>query len=437
MIQKPLTFVGTSDVSGRLRGKSFPTDQLNRRIKTGVGWTPTNVMITCFDSIANGPYGSFGDLVLVPDDTTRVQLDYQDNSATEDFMIGNICHLNGTPWACCTRSILQQALDTLYTQHGIIIKGAFEHEFQLKNPDTNIAGGFTYRDFRRHNTFGKALVQALENAGIRCDSFMKEYGPQQFEIPVAPSTGVNIADTATILREITYGTAERFDNTATFTPIWDPENVGNGVHIHMSFLDTDNTPITYEANDPHGMSPVTAQFIAGVLKYLPAIVAFTAPSRISYERLTPHRWSAAYNNLGYQDREAAVRICPVNSMSVEKTAAQYNFEYRAADSSASPYLALSAVVIAGTLGITQKLARPNPTEIDLSEISSEKLAQMGYQRLPKTLTEALQIMNNTPEIVNAFGQQFCQVYTHHKRGELAFLESKNPEQIYDIYAQVY
>ncbi|MGB5869031.1 MAG: glutamine synthetase, partial [Albidovulum sp.] len=57
-----LVFVGTSDLAGILRGKSFPVADWGKRQKRGVGWTPTNVQITCFDTISDSPFGSFGDL---------------------------------------------------------------------------------------------------------------------------------------------------------------------------------------------------------------------------------------------------------------------------------------------------------------------------------------------------------------------------------------
>ena len=59
-----MTFVGTSDIAGILRGKSFPPGEWDKRARRGVGWTPTNVQITCFDSISESPFGSFGDLAL-------------------------------------------------------------------------------------------------------------------------------------------------------------------------------------------------------------------------------------------------------------------------------------------------------------------------------------------------------------------------------------
>ena len=170
---------------------------------------------------------------------------------------------------------------------------------------------------------------------------MKEYGPNQYEVVIAPEEGLRAADAAVILRELTRSTARACGEEATFSPIRDPANVGNGVHIHMSFLNKDNTPATYDAGGPYGMSTITGSFSAGVLKYLDSIVAITAPSVISYLRLTPHRWSAAFNNLGFRDREASLRICPVTAKEPSDIARQYNIEYRAADAAACPHLACS------------------------------------------------------------------------------------------------
>ncbi len=158
----------------------------------------------------------------------------------------------------------------------------------------------------------------------------------------------------------------------------------------MSFLKADNSPATYDADQPFGMSALTGAFAAGILKYLDAIVAITAPSVISYLRLTPHRWSAAFNNLGFRDREASLRICPVTAKEPTYIARQYNIEYRAADAAACPHLALAAVVHAGCQGIEEGLPAPTPTEEDLSLLSAADLSKRGFVRLPETLEEALE-----------------------------------------------
>lgn len=186
----------------------------------------------------------------------------------------------------------------------------------------------------------------------------------------------------------------------------------------MSFLNDSGEPVGYDANGNSGMSALTASFAAGVLKYLDAILALTAPSVISYERLTPHRWSAAYNNLGFRDREASLRVCPVTARDPVAIARQFNLEYRAADAAACPHLALAAIVHAGVQGIEEDLAAPEPTEEDLSLLSTDELAQRGFIRLPETLEAALQRTAESEAATGWFPQAFVPVYRAHKASEI-------------------
>lgn len=436
MIGKPLIFAAVSDLSGKTRGKAFPADQLKKRLVSGMGWVPTNVQITCFDTIADSPFGSFGDLALVPDQSAEVTVDFEDGLPVEHFMLGDIKTLDGDPWGFCTRSILRQALTRLNALTGARLQASFEHEFQFAEGSTLVHQGFGLQGHSEHSGFGEALMAALERAGLKPDSFICEYGPDQFEVTIAPEEGVKAADAAVITRELTRMTARRFDERATFTPIRDVASVGNGVHIHMSFLG-ETGPLTYDPEGEHGMSALTAAFSAGVLKYLDSILVLTAPSVISYERLTPHRWSAAYNNLGLQDREASLRICPVTAKDAEGIARQFNIEYRAADAAASPHLALAAIVHAGCQGIEEKLVAPKVTEEDLSLLNESELAAKGFVRLPATLDDALDRFASNKTVTGWFDPEFAAVYVAHKKAEAAFLEGMDTGQKCAAYEEVY
>lgn len=437
MINKPLVFALTSDFSGTSRGKAFPLEDLPSRQLKGIGWTPTNVQITCFDVIAESPFGALGDLLLIPDAETLVDIDFEDGDLPERFMICDITDLEGKVWEYCSRSILKDALSQLKTHGGAALYAAFEHEFQLKDATPQANKAYTFEAFSDRRELGEVLMAALETAGLSLDSFMKEYGANQYEVVVGPETGIKSADFAVILRELTRVSAKRCGLDATFSPILDPDSVGNGVHIHMSFLDDDGKPLTYDANGVAGMSNLTGSFIAGILKYLDSIVALTAPSAISYIRLAPNRWSAAFNNLGFLDREAAVRICPISTDDEEKRAKQYNFEFRAADAAASPYLALASVIYAGVQGIKDNLPMPNVTEEDLTKLSNEQLSQQGYTRLPQSLETALELFENNDIVRGWFPAGFAEVYLAHKRGELACLTTLSDKERCDKYKDVY
>jgi len=417
---EPLVFVGTSDLSGKLRGKAFPLTALPGRLDRGMGWTPTNVMITCFDGIADGPFGSLGDLVLMPDPAAAMDLDL--SGGIERVILSDIRELDGTtPWGLCGRSILKAAIIRLNGFSGLRAIATFEHEFQLLGgpPQPGQAFGLAGFSARRH--LGERIMAALRSAGCDPDSFLREYGSDQYEVTIDPKDALRAADEAVLLREIVRLVARDEGETATFSPITDPTGVGNGVHVHVSLRDADGVPVTWDKDGPGELSPVAASFVAGILKYLPSMVALTAASNISYLRLTPQRWSAAYNNLGFRDREAALRICPVTGRTPDAIAQQYNFEYRAADATASPYITLAAILHAGCQGIEEGLTVAQPAGEDLSLLSSAELAARGVERLPETLDAALDRLESDRTVASFFPVQFLPVYLALKRAEIAAL----------------
>jgi glutamine synthetase len=153
--------------------------------------------------------------------------------------------------------------------------------------------------------------------------------------------------------------------------------------------------------------------------------------------LTPHRWSASFNNLGFRDREAALRICPVADIPGMDVAGQYNVEFRAGDSAASPHLQLATLVFAGLDGIRKGMSAPEPTEEDLSLLSSAELADRGYTRLPETLSAALDRLEASEAARTWFGELFLETYLKHKRGELAVVGDKTAEEACRLYEAVY
>lgn len=433
---EPLAFVGTSDLAGLIRGKAFPASEWEKRCQSGVGWTPTNVQITCFDAIAPTPFGSFGDLALIPDPTTRMQISGSDGVAPMDISLGNIQSLEGEPWAFCTRSLAQRALAGLQAE-GFTVLGAYEHEFQLPDAPARPGDSYGYRGFRAGQNMGETLTYLMRAAGLGPDTFMKEYGPSQYEVTCTPAAGVQSADHAALLRLLVREAANRHGDTASFAPILDPASVGNGVHLHLSLRDLAGNPATYDAADPHGLSLTARHFIGGILAHLDQILCFLAPSDISYLRLTPHRWSAAYNNMGFRDREASVRICPLAPAETDVMARRFNFEVRAIDAAASPHLVMAALVFAGTEGIRQKIEPPVVTEEDLSELAPADLAARGFHRLPETLFDALAAMEASEPVACWFGAEFTRVYADHKRAEIACLDGLDPLDRCARYREVY
>ncbi len=424
MLREELIFVGTCDIAGHVRGKGFPAQDLHVRRRKGVGWTHSNLMQSAFGPIFDTPFGTGGDLMIVPDPTARVRVDFADGSAPEHFFLGDIRTTDGAPWECCPRDFLRRALAALEAVSGLRLIAAFEQEFVYTGIEDRPAHAYSLGAWRRQGGFGETFVAALRAAAVVPDSFLPEYGDRQFEVTVAPAAGMIAADQAVITRELARATAHRLGHRVIFSPKPSADGVGNGVHIHMSLHDAAGTPVTHAPDGRLGLSAVAQQFCAGILHHLPAIAAITAPSPVSYLRLTPNRWAPTSVDIVQQDRGASLRVCPVFAAAGPvETARQYNVEFRTTDASASPYMALGAVVFAGADGIARGLALPEPGA--------------DSPPLPRALAEALDAMEASAAVQSWFGATFMAAYLRHKRAELATLTDLEPEELCDRYAEVY
>ena len=210
-----------------------------------------------------------------------------------------------------------------------------------------------------------------------------------------------------------------------FSPVPDPELVGNGVHIHMSLHDAAGRPVTHAPEAALGLSQPAAHFFTGVLHHLPAICAVTAPSPVSYLRLTPNRWAPTVIDLLRQDRGASLRICPTFAAATpEEGARQFNVEFRPTDASASPYLALGAIVHAGVDGLRRGLSLPDP-------------GAPARPPLPRSLPEALDNLAGSERAQDWFGPVHLDAYLRHKRAEVAHVRDLAPAELCARYAEVY
>jgi glutamine synthetase len=394
-------------------------------------------MISCFRPIGDTPFGALGDLMLVPDPATEVRVDFGDGSVPEHFYLGDLNETDGTPWSCCPRHFLKRGLAALEAESGLRLFSAFEQELTYTGVEDRPNASYALDGVRRQGPFAPIFMGALRAAGIEPDTFMSEYGPRQYEITASPALGVAAADQAVIIRELARATAWRLGHRASFTPIISPSSVGNGVHIHWSLQTRAGKPVSYDPKRPYGLSEAAEHFAAGLIHHMRALCAVTAPSTISYIRLTPNRWAPTFANIRVRDREASLRVCPIFETAPAKAASQFNVEFRPADAAASPYLALGAVVHAGLDGIRTKRRLPAPTEKNPARMTKSELKSAGIEQLPQSLGEALDALEATPEARDWFGPVFLDLYLRHKRSEIRMLDGADDVEQCRRYAEVY
>ena len=436
MNREPLIFVGTCDLAGLVRGKGFPASELPRRQRKGVGLTHSNIMMSPFGPIYDTPFGTEGDLMLVPDPSTRVEVEFDDGAA-ERFYLADILTTEEAHWECCPRHFLRRALaalNELDAAAGLTLFAAFEQEFVYTGVEDRPGATYALDAYRRQGTFGESYMAALRAAGVTPDSFLPEYGARQYEVTIEPARGLRAADEAVIQREMARAVAHRLGHRAIFAPILDPAGVGNGTHIHFSLRDGADRPVFHDADRPYRLSEIGEHFVAGILHHLPALTAITAPSAVSYYRLRPNRWAPTWANIGVQDRGASIRVCPIFG---DGAAEQFNVEYRVADAAASPYLALGALVWAGVDGIRHHRSLPARPERNFWDMSEAEREAGGVRPLPRSLDEALDGLAASREAREWFGDIFFDAYLRFKRAELRVIDGLSEAAICARYVEVY
>jgi len=433
-----LVFVGTCDLAGLVRGKGFPAEELQARLRKGVGFTHSNIMMSAFGPIYETPFGTEGDLMLVPDASTKVEVEFGDGSPAERFYLGDLLTTDERSWECCPRHFLRRAvlaLNQTNRQSGLTLFAAFEQEFVYTGVEHRPGATYALDAWRRQGPFGEAYMAAMRAAGLIPDSFMPEYGARQYEVTIHPSRGLRAADEAVVQREMARAVAHRLGHRAVFSPILDPNGVGNGTHIHFSLRDGGDRPVFYDAARPYRLSVLGERFVAGILHHLPALAAITAPSAVSYCRLRPNRWAPTWANVAMQDRGASIRICPI--FGLDDAAQQFNIEYRVADAAASPYMALGALIWAGVDGLRHGRSLPPVPARSFWDMTEAEREAAGVRPLPRSLPQALANLEACAEAREWFGEVFFDAYIRFKRAELRVLDGLTEAEICDRYAEVY
>ncbi len=182
--------------------------------------------------------------------------------------------------------------------------------------------------------------------------------------------------------------------------------------MHLSLWNgPDNAFFDPDAED--GLSETARRFVAGVLEHAPALVALTSATANSYARLRPQIGASAFVCWGFGNREALVRIPVPQPNDGGKTT---RIEFRAADNTANPYLALLGILAAGEDGIDRRLSPPDPVGVDPGNLSADARAERGIERLPRTLGAALDALEADAVLEEALGTELHEAYLEVKRG---------------------
>ncbi|HEX8771981.1 MAG TPA: type I glutamate--ammonia ligase [Pyrinomonadaceae bacterium] len=229
--------------------------------------------------------------------------------------------------------------------------------------------------------FRSEVAGELKKTGIQVECHHHEVATAgQCEIDFRYSTLTGTADNLQIFKYTVRNVAQRHGKAATFMPKPLYGDNGSGMHCHQSLWKGEK-PL-FAGDGYAGLSDMARYYIGGLLKHAAAIVAFAAPTTNSYKRLVPG--FEAPVNLAYsaRNRSAAIRI-PMFSTNPKLK----RLEFRPPDPSCNPYLAFSAMLMAGLDGVQNRIDPGEPLDKDIYDLSPELLKDVPS--LPGSLDEAL------------------------------------------------
>jgi glutamine synthetase len=278
------------------------------------------------------------------------------------------------------------------------------------------------------------MVHSLEDLGIPVKYHHHEVGgPGQCEIETPIMGLIAAADSAMTIKYVVKMIAARHGLTATFLPKPLFGEAGSGMHFHQQlFLAKKN--IFYDVKSDNLLSEKALYYIGGLLYHAPAVLAFTNPSTNSYRRLVPGFEAPVNCFFSSGNRSAAIRV-PKYATIPEKV----RFEFRPPDATCNPYLAISAMLMAGLDGIVKKIDPTKsgfgPINDDIFSWSSEK--RKTIKQLPTSLGESLNALHQDHEFLlegNVFDEDLINLWIAKKsKEELDLVSRPHPYEIEAYY----
>ncbi|KIM09224.1 MAG: glutamine synthetase [Sulfurovum sp. PC08-66] len=252
------------------------------------------------------------------------------------------------------------------------------------------------------------MMQVLEQVGLEVVLGHHEVAQAQGEIGVVFSDIIGAADNVQKLKYVVKMVAHLNGKTATFMPKPLYGDNGNGMHVHQSIWKNGKN-LFYKEGGYSNISETALHYIGGIFKHARAIAAFTNPSTNSYKRLIPGFEAPSILTYSSQNRSASCRI-PYGAG--EKAT---RIEMRFPDSTSCPYLAFSAMLMAGLDGIKNKYVPVGPMDEDLFELSLDEIRERGIPQMPHTLRGSLEALIRDNEFLQpVFTPEMLDTYQHYK-----------------------
>ena len=273
------------------------------------------------------------------------------------------------------------------------------------------------------------MVTTALAMGIAMEKHHHEVAPSQHELGQKFDTLLNAADQMQIYKYVVHNVAAQYGKTATFMPKPIAGDNGSGMHVHQSIWKDGKS--TFAGSGYADLSDTCLYYIGGIIKHARALNAFTNPSTNSYKRLVPGFEAPVLLAYSARNRSASCRIPYATSPNAKRV------EVRFPDPTANPYLAFSAMLMAGLDGIENKIHPGDPMDKDLYDLPPEELE--GVPTVCSSLGQALEALNADRDFLkkgDVFTDDQIDGYIALKQEELTrFMQSPHPVE-YEMYYSV-
>ncbi|MGH8677694.1 MAG: glutamine synthetase family protein, partial [Burkholderiales bacterium] len=312
--------------------------------------------------------------------------------------------------APCPRGVLRRLIDKARAM-GYEIYAGFEYEYFVFDETPDSARAKHYRDLKPmapgffgysvirntvHSDHYLETIDLCERMRFALEALHEETGPGVIEAAIAVDDGLSAADKAALFKTFIKVHAERRGRMATFMAKWSPDYPGQSGHIHVSLKGKGGKALFHDPKDPHAMSKLMRQFVAGQQALMPELLSMVASTINSYTRLVPGFWAPTNATWGVENRTCALRVIPGSEKS-------QRVEYRIAAADANPYLGLAVALGSGLWGIEHRLELSKPMTGNAYEQKPS-----GKSALPTTLWDAAQRLKASKAARELFGDSFVE-----------------------------
>ena len=272
------------------------------------------------------------------------------------------------------------------------------------------------------------MLAVMEEMGVEVEKHHHEVAPSQHELGMKFGTLINTADSLQIYKYVVHQVASSYGKTATFMPKPVAGDNGSGMHVHQSIW-KNNEPM-FAGSEYADLSETCLFYIGGIIKHARAINAFSNSITNSYKRLVPGFEAPVLLAYSARNRSASCRIPFVNNPKGKRV------EVRFPDAASNPYLAFSAMLMAGLDGIKNKIHPGEAMDQDLYELSPNELKDIPT--VCGSLREALNALDLDREFLtqgDVFDDDQIDAYIDLKMEEvLAFEQAPHPIEFKMYYS---